>query len=279
MLRATPVGLFTLSAIKYISALRGKVEETKHKFAHVLEYFGEEDKNMQPHELFNIIVQFSRDFDKAKEQVAAIQKRRLRDERKRNASNKGTQGRPPPYSPVPADRKQVNLKVSNHQPSMSSIINDIKNRSPARIESNSDIIQDRSPVHMAAADTGRSNATAHELSPAAGVTVAETVSTDKPTSSIRSASLREKARMRYLKSGSSASASFDSQSAPKPQSSSRTSSEQTFTSPARSDSIELRSNPSDASSHAEPSRASLRHRRRLEQRRIRHEAMRGAAAP
>ena len=282
MLRATPVGLFTLSAIKYISALRGKVEETKQKFANVLEYFGEEDKNMQPHELFNVIVQFSRDFDKAKEQVAQIQKRKLRDERKRKASNKDTQGKPPPYSPVPADRKQVNLKVSNHQPSMSSLINDIKNRSTARAESisdnNSESVQDRSPVRMATINVSRSNATAYESS-----ADARPVSTEKPTSSTRSVSLREKARMRYLKSLGSASASFDSQPGPKPHGSSpspvRTSSEQAFASPARSDSVELKSNVSDVSSHPESSRASFRHRRRLEQRRMRHEATRGAAAP
>jgi hypothetical protein len=50
-LRATPVGLFTLSAIKYVSSLRDRIETTKSKFFRLLEYFGEEDKKKQPHEL------------------------------------------------------------------------------------------------------------------------------------------------------------------------------------------------------------------------------------
>jgi hypothetical protein len=57
-LPSSGVGLFTLSAIKKVS--------TKVKFAKLLEYFGEEHRrDLQPHDLFDIIVTFSRDFDKA----------------------------------------------------------------------------------------------------------------------------------------------------------------------------------------------------------------------
>ena len=71
-LRATPIGLFTLSAIKKVSFLRDRVEGTKVKFNKLLEYFGEDEKKMQPHELFSIIVKFCQDFEKAKEQVRVL---------------------------------------------------------------------------------------------------------------------------------------------------------------------------------------------------------------
>ena len=114
-LRSTPIGMFTLSAIKYVSSLRDKVEETKSKFARLLEYFGEEDKNLQPHELFTIIVTFCRDFEKAKEEVFAHEKKKQREERKRQA------GRPPTHSPAaPIEKKrQPMLKASSHQPNFS----------------------------------------------------------------------------------------------------------------------------------------------------------------
>jgi hypothetical protein len=102
-LRATPIGLFTLSAIKYVSSLRDKVEETKSKFASLLEYFGEDDKEMQPHQLFSIIVSFSRDFEKAKNQVFTEEKRKQREERKRQAKSNGlaNDGKPLKPSPTP----------------------------------------------------------------------------------------------------------------------------------------------------------------------------------
>jgi hypothetical protein len=72
-LRSSAVGIFTLDAIKKVSALREKVETTQTKFAKVLEYFGEEEKInvMQPHELFQIIATFCKNFDTAREEVAA----------------------------------------------------------------------------------------------------------------------------------------------------------------------------------------------------------------
>lgn len=78
LLRSTSIGLFTLSAIKKVSALRDKVETTKLKFGKLLEYFGEEGKrDMQPHELFGVFTTFCRDFDKAKDQVLAEEKKKV----------------------------------------------------------------------------------------------------------------------------------------------------------------------------------------------------------
>ena len=77
-LRSSAIGLFTLGAIKKVSALRDKVESTKVKFAKLLEYFGEEHRReMQPHDLFSVIATFSRDFDQAKEQVLAEAKKKV----------------------------------------------------------------------------------------------------------------------------------------------------------------------------------------------------------
>uniref|UniRef100_A0A7S2XPA2 FH2 domain-containing protein n=1 Tax=Attheya septentrionalis TaxID=420275 RepID=A0A7S2XPA2_9STRA len=91
-LRSSAVGIFTLDAIKKVSALREKVETTQTKFAKVLEYFGEEEKMnvMQPHELFQIIATFCKNFDTAREEVAANTKLKLREERKRQARNGNT---------------------------------------------------------------------------------------------------------------------------------------------------------------------------------------------
>ncbi|CAB9521758.1 Disheveled-associated activator of morphogenesis 1 [Seminavis robusta] len=88
-LRATPIGLFTLSAIKKVSFLRDRVEGTKVKFNKLLEYFGEEsgDKNLQPHELFNIVVKFCKDWHRAQEQVFESEKKKKREERKRHSKN------------------------------------------------------------------------------------------------------------------------------------------------------------------------------------------------
>ena len=95
-LRATPTGLFTLSAIKQVSALRDKVELTRKKFNKICEYFGEDEKKMQPTELFTIFVTFIRDFGKAKEEVYANVKKKLREEKKKkNKTPNGKNGKPP----------------------------------------------------------------------------------------------------------------------------------------------------------------------------------------
>jgi Formin Homology 2 Domain len=124
LLRATPIGVFTLAAIKKVSTLRDKVETTKAKFTKLLEYFGEEEKqDMQPHELFNIMVTFCKDFEKAKEQVYDSTKKKMREDRKLQASNKGI-----PPSPTPSSKPQSlvvsgsPVRLSNLQPNMSSIL-------------------------------------------------------------------------------------------------------------------------------------------------------------
>jgi hypothetical protein len=96
-LRATPSGVFTLGAIKQVSALRDKIDRTKAKFVRVLEYFGEDTRKMHPHELFSIISSFTRDFQKAKEEVFSTVHRRLREDRKkaRNQPPNTTMGLPP----------------------------------------------------------------------------------------------------------------------------------------------------------------------------------------
>lgn len=126
-LRATPTGLFTLTAIKQVSALRDKVEATRSKFMRVLEYFGEDKDSMQPHELFNIFCVFGRDFNKAKEEAFANMKKKQRDERKkagRNQTANGNNGKPPSGP----ERKPI--RASNMQPHMNKVINDF--RSPPR---------------------------------------------------------------------------------------------------------------------------------------------------
>ncbi len=76
-LRSSRIGVFTLEAIKKVSALRDKVESTQAKFADLLEYFGDSNKKMQPHEMFNIIVTFCRTFSKANEEVIENEKKKV----------------------------------------------------------------------------------------------------------------------------------------------------------------------------------------------------------
>ena len=123
-LRATAIGLFTLGAIKQVSALRDKVENTKTKFSRLLEYFGEDERQeIQPHELFTIICTFCRDFDRAKEQVYDNVKKKKREERKKQANppkaqNVAKQQQPPPRrEPAPAP-----LRASSMQPNVSAVM-------------------------------------------------------------------------------------------------------------------------------------------------------------
>jgi hypothetical protein len=122
-LRSTPTGLFTLSAIKQVSALRDKVEATRNSFSRSLEYFGEDKDSMQPHELFNIFCSFGRDFNKAKDEAFANMKKKAREERKRSGiyqTQNAMRGRPPS---VP---ERTTLKASSLQPHMNKVINDFK---------------------------------------------------------------------------------------------------------------------------------------------------------
>ncbi len=139
-LRATPTGLFTLTAIKQVSALRDKVEATRSKFVRVLEYFGEDKDSMQPHELFNIFCVFGRDFNKAKDEAFANIKKKQREERKKTGKSQTPQGQSgkPPSGP---ERKT--LRASSMQPHMNKVIDDF--RSPQR----------NNPVHVSYNDEQR----------------------------------------------------------------------------------------------------------------------------
>jgi len=83
-LRSSRIGIFTLQAIKIVSALRENVEITRSKFKKVLEYFGEDEKKkMNPHDLFDIICVFAKDFSTAKEAVIELEKVKARNNRKK----------------------------------------------------------------------------------------------------------------------------------------------------------------------------------------------------
>lgn len=129
-LRASEIGLFTLGAIKKVSGLRDKVETTKQKFVKLREYFGEDDKQeMQPHDIFNIIATFCRDFEKAKEEVSNNMKKKLREERmtKRansdpNLAKEGTPTQTNGKHPPPRMKSEPALRISNHQPNLHQVV-------------------------------------------------------------------------------------------------------------------------------------------------------------
>lgn len=147
-LRATPIGLFTLNAIRLVSSLRDKVENTNKMYNFLLEYFGEEENKKQPHELFSVIVAFSREFEKAKDEAMNNEKKKLRDERKsmsissnRTPNIKTNVGRPPTYgSPTQANMERKGressgmLKASNLQPNLSYLVNEYRKTSNAHVE-------------------------------------------------------------------------------------------------------------------------------------------------
>lgn len=120
-LRATPIGVFTLSAIKQVSAIRDKVEVTREKYLKVLEYFGEDERNIQPHELFNIFSTFARDFGKARDDVFSQAKARQREDRKKARKQANNNRGKPPAGP---DRTARPLKASSHQPNLGKVVKD-----------------------------------------------------------------------------------------------------------------------------------------------------------
>jgi Formin Homology 2 Domain len=141
-LRATHIGVFTLTAIKYVSALRENVESTKIMFARLLEYFGEEESAIQPHELFSTMVAFGRDFEKAKEEVFERENKRLREERKQEKQRTPVKT-PQPQKSFPPQRSPM-LRSSNLQPNMGSVLKQLK--IPAAVplrRTNSDGLDDR----------------------------------------------------------------------------------------------------------------------------------------
>lgn len=76
ILSSTYVGQFVLDAVLKISVLKQQIDTTNQSYTQLLQYFHEE--TLQPHEFFNVIVRFSRNFDSAKAEVEADEKAKKR---------------------------------------------------------------------------------------------------------------------------------------------------------------------------------------------------------
>ncbi|KAL9187572.1 hypothetical protein ACHAXT_001675 [Thalassiosira profunda] len=126
LLRSTKIGMFALSAIRKVSQLRERVDAAKGKFAGLLEYFGESgDSRMQPHELFEIIATFCRNFDVARADVERMEKAKKRDEKKEK--DEGKTDKPKSIqSPSPAKKGPPLPRASSLQPNMGNVLSDLK---------------------------------------------------------------------------------------------------------------------------------------------------------
>jgi len=80
----TPMERFTVNATYSCDQATGCIEDVRKKFLAVLEYFGE-DENMPTGDFFGILRRFMREFQKAVDQVEAIEKKEAK-ERKRAAA-------------------------------------------------------------------------------------------------------------------------------------------------------------------------------------------------
>jgi len=67
------VGKFLLLAIEKISLVRKEMERSNQSYSQLLDYFHEQG-NMQPHEVFSILIQFSKNFDTAKSEIEKNEK-------------------------------------------------------------------------------------------------------------------------------------------------------------------------------------------------------------
>jgi hypothetical protein len=77
----------------------------------LLEYFGEEHRrDLQPHDLFDIIATLSRDFAKAKDTFIAEAKKKKREERKRQGKIAGIPNQTP-RSAGPKGRADIHLTI------------------------------------------------------------------------------------------------------------------------------------------------------------------------
>ena len=125
-LRASKTGLFTLGAIKKVSAMREKMDRTRAKCVRLNQYFGVASKTIEPQEIFSVFATFTSDFKKAKEQVFSKASKRLREERKKLRKNTPKKKKPV-SAPEPASRAP-RMRASSHQPNMNALFGDIKNR-------------------------------------------------------------------------------------------------------------------------------------------------------
>jgi hypothetical protein len=136
-LRATPTGMFTLGAIKQVSALREKIEHTKIKCMRVQEYFGESTKDTEPQEIFSAFSSFTRDFRKAKEEVFSTVHKRLREDRKKARIQTPDKSKSLPPTGAERPTSQPLMRASSHQPNMSKLFGDIQQRQPSSATSSS----------------------------------------------------------------------------------------------------------------------------------------------
>lgn len=82
LLQTTPVGRFTLNACLRLAVLVSEVDKTKDKAEALFQYFGEATKSSaQPDVVFNTVCSFSRDFDRALDEVIAHEKAATRGKR------------------------------------------------------------------------------------------------------------------------------------------------------------------------------------------------------
>jgi hypothetical protein len=74
VLRTTPIGMFTLDASIHMAAIVEEVENAKTAFNACLLYFGEEDRKLQPSDVFETLTTFSQDFETANCLIAKEEK-------------------------------------------------------------------------------------------------------------------------------------------------------------------------------------------------------------
>jgi hypothetical protein len=127
-LRASQTGLFTLGAIKQVSALREKIERTRAKCMRLKQYFGVNSQITEPQEIFSVFATFTVDFKKAKEQVFSKANKRQREERK-----KARQKTPKKQKP-----REQRIKASSHQPNMNKLFGDLQQRQPSNSSTRQD---------------------------------------------------------------------------------------------------------------------------------------------
>ena len=66
LLQSTDTAQFALSATEEVSQLRALLNKVKGMYPYVLKHYGKQNKEMmQPHQLFEIIDRFCKEFDKA----------------------------------------------------------------------------------------------------------------------------------------------------------------------------------------------------------------------
>ena len=82
LLQMSGIGNFTLEACEQMAAVVDEIENAKNSYNALLLYFGEEEKQgMQPHDVFQTLASFSRDFEAALTAVVENEKEQVRNTR------------------------------------------------------------------------------------------------------------------------------------------------------------------------------------------------------